>query len=268
MYKIRVFALGFVITIISELIGRKSLSIGTVSIIILPMLYAVIMGLLMAPDFLGKIIAPINKMLDEKSVAFTAKLASYAFIILGVRLGFSIGPNISKIFHVGLAFIAQEFAHFLVPVFAMPIAMLLGLKREAIGAATSISREGSVGIITEKYGVGSPEGVGVLAIYMVGTVLGTVIFSVIGSLAIYSGLHPYALAMATGVGSASMMTASATALAATAPPEMKDTIMTYAGTSNLISSSITGIYLFLFGTLPFSNWYYTKLYPVFFKDGK
>ena len=266
MKSIYVFLLGLGIVLLSDFIGKRSIAIGSISIVVLPMLYAVIFGLMMTKGCLGALIKPINKILTDKNVAFAGKLSGYALLILGVRLGFSIGPNVTKIFDVGLAFIAQELAHFFVPVIAMPFAMLLGLKRECIGCATSISREGAVGIITEKYGVNSSEGVSVVAVYMIGTVIGTIIFSVLGSVAIYSGLHPYALAMACGVGSASMMTAASTALASQVPVEMQDTVMTYAGTSNLISTGVTGIYLLLFCTLPFANWYYAKLYPLFFKN--
>ena len=131
------------------------------------------------------------------------------------------------------------------------------MNREAIGAATSISREPSLGVILEKYGTDSPEGNGVLGTYLVGTVIGTIFFGVLGSVCIYSGLHPYALAMACGVGSGSMTTAAASSLAV-AVPDMADTILAYAATSNMLSG-ITGVNFLIFVTLPFSNWFYKRL---------
>ena len=71
----------------------------------------------------------------------------------------------------------------------------------------------------------SPEGTGVLGTYMIGTVFGTIFFGLLGSFALLTGLHPYALAMASGMGSGSMMTAAASSLAAAADPAMKDTIL-------------------------------------------
>ncbi len=127
--------------------------------------------------------------------------------MLGIKYGTTVGPNIDKIIQAGPAFIAQEFGHILAPIVALPLALMFGMKREAVGATASISREPSLGVISEKYGINSPEGSGVLGTYLMGTVLGTIYFSVLGSISIYSGLHPYALGMACGVGSGSMMTA-------------------------------------------------------------
>ena len=95
-----------------------------------------------------------------------------------------------------------------------------------------------------------------------GTVLGTIYFSILVSVSIYTGLHPYALGMATGVGSGSMMTAATAALSKVpniaADPEMVDTILSYGATSNMMSS-ITGLIFLVFITLPFTN----KLYAIF-----
>lgn len=53
----------------------------------------------------------------------------------------------------------------------MPLALLLGLKREAIGTAVSIVREPTLGIIKNLYGPDSPEGARVLGTYLTGTLL-------------------------------------------------------------------------------------------------
>lgn len=135
------------------------------------------------------------------------------------------------------------------------------MKREAVGATASISREPSLGVISEKYGINSPEGSGVLGTYLMGTVLGTIYFSFLGSVSIYSGLHPYALGMACGVGSGSMMTAASASLSAMVPKSMEQTILSYAATSNMMSS-ITGIIFLVFVSLPFTNFMYAKLEPI------
>ena len=60
--------------------------------------------------------------------------------------------------------IFQEFGHFFgTMAIGLPIALLLGIKREAIGATFSVGREPSLAIIAEKYGMHSPEARGVLA---------------------------------------------------------------------------------------------------------
>ena len=133
------------------------------------------------------------------------------------------------------------------------------MKREAVGATVSICREPTLGIIGERYGITSPEGTGVLGTYLVGTVFGTIFFGLLGGVAVATGLHPYALAMACGIGSASMMTAASASLS-TAVPAMKDTILAYAATSNLLTG-ITGMYSVIFIALPFTNWLYKKFRP-------
>jgi len=159
----------------------------------------------------------------------------------------------------GPAFILQEFGNLGTILIGLPVALMLGLRREAIGATVSICREPTLGIIAERYGINSPEGTGVLATYLVGTVLGTIFYALLGSIATLTKLHPYALAMACGMGSASMMTASAGALAATVP-EMADTILAYAATSNMLTG-IDGVYAEVFLALPFVNWLYKKIGP-------
>ncbi len=56
-----------------------------------------------------------------------------------------------------------------------------------------------------------------------------------------------------------MMTASAGALAASVP-EMADTILAYAATSNMLTG-IDGVYAEVFLALPFVNWLYNKIGP-------
>jgi len=50
----------------------------------------------------------------------------------------------------------------------------LGLRRETIGAAHSIAREPNVALIGDIYGLDTPEGQGVMGVYICGTVFGTI----------------------------------------------------------------------------------------------
>ncbi|MEW9096584.1 MAG: DUF3100 domain-containing protein [Clostridiaceae bacterium] len=253
----KIFLVVMIISLITEWIGARNIQIGSIKIALFPMLYAVIIGILITPDLLGKRMKSLQKAIGEKEMGIAGELVGISLILLGVRYGTLVGPNLDKIISVGWAFLAQEFGHIVAPLLALPMAIFAGMNREAIGAATSIGREPSLGVISEKYGIDSPEGNGVLGTYLVGTVLGTIFFGILGSVSIYSGLHPYALAMACGVGSGSMTTAAASSLAV-AVPEMADTILAYAATSNMLSG-ITGVNFLIFVTLPFSNWFYDKL---------
>ncbi len=153
--------------------------------------------------------------------------------------------------------ILQELGNLASVLVAMPIAILLGMRREAIGACSSISREPSLGVIGEKYGIDSPEGTGVLGTYLVGSVIGTVYFGIISPLGLHLGLNPLSLAVGCGLGSGSMMAAASASLSA-AVPQMSSQILAFAATSNMLAA-FTGMYALIFLALPMSNFIYKHL---------
>ena len=252
------------IVVVCELIGEYTINLGPVSLVLFPMLYAVVVGMIITPDLLGEKIKVLKEIIGEKEINIAGDIVGIALVLLGIKYGSTVGPNLSKIIQAGPAFLAQEFGHILAPIVALPLALLFGFKRESVGACSSISRETSLGVISEKYGINSPEGSGVLGTYLMGTVLGTIYFSILGSVSIYTGLHPYALGMAAGVGSGSMMTSASAALSKVpdiaADPTMIDTILSYGATSNMMSS-LTGLIFLVFITLPFTNKLYAILEP-------
>jgi len=247
------------IVIICELFGGYTFKVGPGKIVLLPMLFAVVIGILITPDVLGKIMPWLKSIISKEECKLAGPLLMIALLPLGVKYGCLVGPGLPSIIKAGPAFILQEFGNLGTMLIALPIALLFGLKREAVGATVSICREPTLGIIGETYGINSPEGNGVLATYLAGTVLGTIFFGLLGGFSTITGLHPYALAMACGVGSASMMTAGAASLS-TILPEMKDTILSYAAMSNLLTG-ITGLYMVIFISLPLTNKLYNFLQP-------
>ncbi len=261
---IKLMITALIIVVVCEFIGEYTVKIGPVALVLFPMLYAVIVGIIITPDLLGKKVKALKEMVGEKEINIAGDVVGIALVILGIKYGSTVGPNLQKIIAAGPAFLAQEFGHILAPLVALPLALWFGFKRESVGACSSISRETSLGVISEKYGINSPEGSGVLGTYLMGTVIGTIYFSVLGSVSIYTGLHPYALGMATGVGSGSMMTAASAALTKVpeiaANPEMVDTILSYGATSNMMSS-LTGLIFLVFITLPLTNKLYAILEP-------
>ena len=69
------------------------------------------------------------------------------------KLGTMLGPSLPEIFQSGLSLAFQEVGHIIgTIVLGLPIALLIGMKREAIGATFSIDREPNLAIIAEKYG--------------------------------------------------------------------------------------------------------------------
>jgi len=254
------------IVIISELIGINKFTVGLGTVTLLPMLYAVIFGMLVTPGILGKVIAPLKKIVNDDVIEFAGSMVMMALLPLGVKYGTLVGPNIVKIIQAGPALLLQELGNIGTIFIAMPIALALGMKREAVGATVSICREPTLGVIGERYGINSPEGTGVLGTYMMGTVFGTIFFGLLGSLSLGTGIHPYALAMASGMGSGSMMTAASSSLAAAVSPEMADTVLAYAATSNMLTG-VTGLYVVIFISIPLVNKLYSILEPKIGKKG-
>lgn len=185
---------------------------------------------------------------------------------LGVKYGTLVAPNIYDIISAGPAFLLQELGNLGTIFFALPIALLLGLKREAIGAAVSIAREPTLGVITDLYGPESPEGIGVLGTYLTGTIFGTLFFGILGGISPILGLDPRALAMACGMGSGSMMTACSASLAEAVSSVPEDQILAFAATSNSLTG-LTGVYVVLFVSVPLINKLYEILFPVIGRGG-
>jgi len=246
------------ITLIFEYINTITIPTPLGNILFLPMLFAMVAGLIIY------LIKPIKWVKDE------ASNVSDTFVVVGIsvflaKVSITSGIELPKIFAAGPALILQEFGNLGTIILALPFALLFGFKREAIGMTNSIGREPNVGLIASKYGLNSPEGRGVMTTYIVGTLVGTIFMGVMANFLGVSGiLHPYALAMACGVGSGSMMAASSASLAASFP-EMADQITAYAATSNVLSTA-DGIIMTVFLGLPMCEWLYKKLSPIIGKD--
>ncbi|WP_332898261.1 MULTISPECIES: DUF3100 domain-containing protein [unclassified Haladaptatus] len=255
----------FAIVVVAELIGTQVFPLGPGQVVLLPMLFAVIFGILLSYSVLGKVVEPLRNVVSKDVSKIASPLLIIALMPLGVKYGSLVAPAFYSLVEAGPAFVLQEFGNLATILFALPLALALGLKREAIGGAVSIAREPTLGVITDKYGIDSAEGRGVLGTYMTGTVLGTVFFGILGGFAPATGLHPLSLSMACGMGSASMMTACSSSLANVVTTVPKEDILAFASTSNLLTG-ITGLYMVLFIGLPVINRLYAKLAPLFGGD--
>jgi len=258
--KIRLFAALFIAVLLSEKIGSIEISLGPAKVILLPLLWALIIGT--AISLVSKR-TPAWMSINNKTQDISSLLLQPALLILMAKLGLLVGGSIPVLLKSGAGLILQEFGHFFgTMLFGLPIALLLGIKREAIGATFSIGRETSIAIISERFGMQSPEGHGVLAEYITGTVFGAIFISVLAG--IVASLHifnPLALAMGAGVGSGSLMAAATGAIAAQQDSEVAKDVVALAAASNLITSVI-GTYFMLFISLPFTVWAYNILEPI------
>ena len=228
----------------------------TISFLLLPLIYALVMGLCLYLAKSVKFIGPAQ-----------AKVAEGIMVVLiGVlisKLAISSGQSINLIFHVGPALVLQLLGD-LGTLIALPVALLLGFRREVIGMASSICREPNLAIIIDRYGFKSPEARGVLAIFVIGSIIGTPYISFLSSMCVsLIPYHPYAFAMASGIGSASMNAAALVPLVHL-HPTMATQLEAFAGCSNILSFCL-GIYMCMFISLPIAEKLYKLLSPILSK---
>lgn len=249
----KIHLLALILVIVTEFIGPKKFTLGPGVLLLLPMLYATVIG--------GVISWPKFKLITRDEMNIANSVMGIVVLLFVTKLGTLLGPSLPNLVHSGLALSLQELGHFFgTVILGLPVAVFLGMKREAIGATFSIDREPNIAIIAEKYGMDSAEGRGVLSMYIFGTLFGAIY---LGLLAGYLGstgvFNPLALAMGAGVGSGSMMAAASGALAATFPDQAKE-IATFAAASNLLTTVI-GIYFAMFVSLPITVKLYNILEP-------
>lgn len=248
----KVYAAAVVIAVICDSIGTIKFNVGIGTLTLFPMVFATIIGGMLGPDAFR-----LFKMPESKLGGSLVLVALAPFM---AKMGVSAGANLAKLVAVGPALILQEFGNLGTIFISLPLALFLGLKKEAIGACYSINRDSNLGLTTDICGPDAAETRGTFAVYIVGSVIGTVFISILASIVASWGLlHPLALGMASGVGSGSMMTAAAGTLGEVYPQYAED-IMILGGASDMLTG-ITGIYMGTFIGLPVTRKLYAFLEP-------
>ncbi len=245
----KLHVLSLMIVIAAEFIGIRKIGI----LVLMPILYATVIG--------GVISTPKFKILSMGDMEIASKIFPIALMILLAKVGLGVGPKIAELMSAKGTIFLQMFGHFFgTAALGLPVAMLLGLRRESVGASYSLGREAQVAIIADKYGLNSEEGYGVMGVFIVGTVLGALWTSVLTSLLCNIGIfHPYALALGAGTSSMSMSTAALEVINSYYPdPAIKDTVQAYTNTSNLLVN-VLGLYANMFITLPLTSVCYNFL---------
>lgn len=248
---IPVAALALVIAVAVQFIGQAKIDLGIGAIIIFPMVWGLILGLLVSVQKFK----PLG--LDLQRVA--AALVGVAVLLLVARLAFNIGPSLPSLIKAGPALLLQEVGHLLGTIMlALPLAVLLRMGKATVGATFSLDREPSFAMVSEKYGPDSDQYRGVLAMYVFGTLFGAVFITLLTSLvANWKIFDPLALAMGAGVGSGSMMAASAASIVAAYPAD-QEAILGMAAVSNLITT-VLGVYVGIYIALPLADRFYKAL---------
>lgn len=192
--KIKLFIAVLVVVAIAETIGITQFQIGPGKVILQPMLWA----LLIAATW-GILASRLPTMvrIDVGLQSFAGKMLNAGLLLFIIKLGLTVGSALPQVRQAGWALVFQEFGHALGTLaLGLPLALLLGVKREAVGATFSIGREGNLVIIGEKYGMASAEGRGVLAEYITGTVLGALFIALLAGFVTSLNLFdPRSLAM-------------------------------------------------------------------------
>lgn len=239
---------------IADKIGTIVIPITSViKVSLLPLLYSMVLVTILY------LLKPIKWIGEEQGQAGGIML-TMTCLVLGAKTGCNVGPTIEMMFSASLPLLTQNIGDAFTCVMALPLALILGMKREAIGLTYAASRESGIAIIENKYGRGE-EFRGVIAMYVVGTIFGTVLVGLFASILSTTGVfHIYSVSMACGVGSAAMSSAGIGTLVEIYP-SMAEEITAFATTSNLISTAIA-IYLNIFIGLPLAEFMYKKLYPV------
>lgn len=246
------YAFAFAFIAISDSIGKITIPVLKGTFIIFPIFYAIILGILTGPD--------VFKILNDRRIKAASRLVLTAILPFIAKLGINAGANITIVLKAGPALILQEFGNLGTIFFAMPIALLLGLKRESVGATHSINRETNLALMQDMFGPASPEARGSLSVYIIGGLVGTIYFGFMASMLASTGIfNPLALGMASGVGAGILMASSVASLSAVLP-QYADKISALAATSETISG-IDGIYMAIFIGIPLCNWLYDKLEP-------
>lgn len=244
-------ALALVIGVVVQAIGQLDIDLGIGAIVIFPMVWGLIVGLIVSVQKFK----PLG--IDLQKVA--SALVGVAVMLLVARLAFNIGPSLPVLLDAGPALLLQEIGHLLGTIaLALPLAVLLRMGKATVGATFSLDREPSFAMVSEKYGPDSDQYRGVLAMYVFGTMFGAVYITLLTSLvANWRIFDPLALAMGSGVGSGSMMAASAASIVS-AYPEHEEAILAMAAVSNLITT-VLGVYVGIYIALPLADRFYKLL---------
>lgn len=248
----KIYLLAFVFILIADNIGQIQIPCGKGMFILFPIFYAIILGVISGPQVL--------KIVDNKHVKAASKLVVVGIAPFIAKLGITAGANLETILHAGPAVLLHGFGNLFGIFLALPVAILLGMKREAVGACFSINREYHMALINNIYGSDSAEARGSLSIYIVGGMIGTIYFGILASAVAMTGLfNPEALGLASGVGAGIMMASSSASLCAIYP-DAAETIKTLASVGETMAG-ITGIYINMFLAIPLCDKLYRILEP-------
>ena len=137
----KVYVVALILATVCDLIGTLKFNIGIGTLTLFPMVFATIFGGLLGPDAF--------KLFKTEESKLGGSLVLVALAPFMAKMGISAGGNLAKLVAVGPALLLQEFGNLGTILLSLPLALLLGLKKEAIGACYSINRDSNLGLTAE-----------------------------------------------------------------------------------------------------------------------
>lgn len=116
-----------IICLIAEAIGPLEFQVMGIDVRIMTMIWAIIIGILLSPHLLGKVIPALQKVISKPEIERSPFLLSMVLYPLGIMFGISAGPQIGVVFEAGLALVLQEFGNMGTMLIALPLAIFMGL---------------------------------------------------------------------------------------------------------------------------------------------
>ena len=137
----KIYLVALVLAIIASAIGKIAVPVGPGQLILFPIFYSLILGVLCGPS--------VAKIFTSKEVKAASKLVIVAICPFIAKLGISAGASLDTVISAGPALFSHAFGDILTILVSLPVALALGLKREAVGAASSINRETNLAVTTD-----------------------------------------------------------------------------------------------------------------------
>ncbi len=131
--KVLLYAAG--ILLVAEWIGSFTFKLGPGKVVLLPMIWALLLG---AAVGLASARWNSSARLSVPDQFFAAAILQPALLLFVSKLGLMVGSALPKLASAGWALAFQEFGHFVGTILlGLPLALLLGIKREARSARPS-----------------------------------------------------------------------------------------------------------------------------------
>lgn len=127
----KIYVVSFVFALIAGLIGQIAIPLGPGQIILFPIIYSIILGILSGPE--------VVKIFNRKEVKAASKIVIIAICPFIAKIGINAGASLDTVVSAGPALFSHAFGDILTIFITLPVALPLGLGREAIGAASSIT---------------------------------------------------------------------------------------------------------------------------------